>query len=75
MIIFNELVLQILIRIMKDIRNRFDQLKDLSVWNIELIVCWLPSIFFKLLKEIILYLASVPKRYKLFVPKQYYIFV
>lgn len=39
MIIFNELVLQILIRIMKDIRNRFDQLKDLSVWNIELIVC------------------------------------
>lgn len=35
----NEENLQILIRIMKDIRNRFDQLKDLSVWNIELIVC------------------------------------
>ncbi|VBB29712.1 unnamed protein product [Acanthocheilonema viteae] len=29
--------IKILIRIMKDIRNRFDQLKDLSVWNIELI--------------------------------------
>ncbi|VDM99313.1 unnamed protein product [Thelazia callipaeda] len=29
--------IKILVRIMKDIRNRFDQLRDLSVWNIELI--------------------------------------
>lgn len=29
--------IKILVRIMKDIRNRFEQLRDLSVWNIELI--------------------------------------